>query len=501
MIRTSVSRRWWWLTGLVAIALRAACRSHLRAGAIWNEVPARSTWHAADACEIAASLRDSSTRVGHCCGCLVDALAQALASIYFRVPRGVQLGLGDVMRACASAGHPQLAFPVVHIGGTNGKGSVAAMVASAMRAAGYRVGLFTSPHLVRFAERIQIDSEPIARDPLVDALTQAVEIGATLSFFETTFLAAMLAFRDARVDVAVLEVGLGGRLDATNVVERPLATAVTRVAFDHMDKLGRTIEEISHEKASIAKTACPMVLGPMPEKSERVARDTCSRRGASLILSIGSEVGFRRAAPGEAHVSVPSRCEPLVLRPRLAGDHQLQNAAVAATLCWLASRSLPRLTADVVSSGIASAQWPARLETIHDGFGPVLVDAAHNPDGAEAVVRYLGEMQAQSQCSHRERALVFGAVADKSWNEMLSILTPQADHRFYVEPGGRESAPVGQMAAQFGGEPMGSVADALCAARSAVGPGGLVVVAGSIFLAGAVRAHLMCLDRDPPVAL
>ena len=182
----------------------------------------------------------------------MDALVQALASIYFRVPRGVQLGLGDVMSACERADCPQQAFPVVHIGGTNGKGSVAAMVASVMRSAGYRTGLFTSPHLVRFAERIQIDSEPIARDPLVAALTQAIEIGPTLSFFETTFLAAMLAFRDARVDVAVLEVGLGGRLDATNVVERPLATAVTRVAFDHMDKLGPKIEQIALEKASIA---------------------------------------------------------------------------------------------------------------------------------------------------------------------------------------------------------------------------------------------------------
>ena len=191
------------------------------------------------------------------------ALSRALHDLYARVPLGMRLGLDAMRAACTRAGNPELSFEVAHVAGTNGKGSTCAMVESMARAAGKKTGLYTSPHLCRFAERIRIDGEPISDETLADVLDRALDLGPELSFFEAATLAAFLAFRDANVDVAVVEVGIGGRLDATNVVARPRVTAITRVALDHMDRLGDTLESIAREKAGIAKPGVAMVLGPM----------------------------------------------------------------------------------------------------------------------------------------------------------------------------------------------------------------------------------------------
>jgi dihydrofolate synthase/folylpolyglutamate synthase len=404
-------------------------------------------------------------------------------------------GLDEVRAACERVGSPHLACPVVHIAGTNGKGSAASMVASVLQAAGYRTGLFTSPHLVRFAERIQVNGTPLDERVLSEVLWEAIEAGPKLSFFETTFLAAMLGFRRAAVDVAVLEVGLGGRLDATNVVERPLATAITRIALDHMDKLGSTEAEIAAEKAAIAKPGVPMVLGPMSDAIDGVCRGVAGAAGARELFGLGRELEITVQGPGEAELRLP--CGPIALRPQLHGLHQLDNAAVAAALAWLASRALSKVDAGCIAQGIARAQWPGRLEYVSDGAGPVLLDAAHNPDGARALLEHLrgrGHKPAGT-------ALVFGAMADKSWREMLGLFAALAEHRFYVEPGGRAAAPVAELAALHAGSCPSGLQEALADARRAVGSAGLVLVAGSIFLAGHARAILLQLPRDPPVAL
>lgn len=419
-------------------------------------------------------------------------LAQALGSIYFRIPRGMQFGLDDVRGACERAGSPHLAVPAIHIAGTNGKGSVASMTASALRAAGYRVGLFTSPHLIRFAERIQVNGAPVGNDLLTLCLDEAIETGPKLSFFETTFLAAMLAFRRSGVDVAVVEVGLGGRLDATNVIEKPLVTAVTRIALEHCDKLGHTLEAIAFEKASIAKPGVPMIFGPMDEVVDRASRETAARLGVREILGLGREIRYVRS---NGHAEVAADGHHFVLQPRLIGEHQHQNAAVAAMTCAMASRHLPALDRQAIERGIAAADWPARLEMVHDGRGDVLLDAAHNPDCMQALTSHLRRLEP------RRTALVFGAVADKSWGEMLDMIAPLTAERFYVEPGGRAAAPLDEMARRFGGRVMTDLPEALRAARESAGDDGLVIVAGSIFLVGNARATLLGLERDPPVAL
>ncbi len=189
------------------------------------------------------------------------ALEHALALLYARIPLGMRLGLDPMLEACARSGHPERAFAAVHVAGTNGKGSVCAMVEAIARAEGYKTGLYTSPHLSRFAERIRLDGEPLSDDALASVLDRALRAGADLSFFEAATLAAFLAFRDARVDIAIVEVGIGGRLDATNVIPKPRAAAITRIALDHTDRLGSTLVEIAREKAGIAKPGLEIALG------------------------------------------------------------------------------------------------------------------------------------------------------------------------------------------------------------------------------------------------
>lgn len=420
-------------------------------------------------------------------------LAELLARVYDRAPRGIELGLSRVRAACDSLGRPERRWGVLHVAGTNGKGSVAAMTSLALQNAGYRVGLFTSPHLSRFAERIRVDQAPVDDALLAFALRRALAFEPPLTFFEITFVAALVAFAEARVDCAVLEVGMGGRLDATNVVEHPAATGVTRVALDHTAVLGSTLAAIAFEKASIAKHGAPMVVGLMPaEARDEVVRVSRSR-GASRVTVLGEDVLVARQ--GDA-MRVTLAWGEQRFRPALAGTHQLENAAMAAAMCWAAT---PRLAVGPahVRDAVQRVCWPARLEKLqHEGV-EVLIDAAHNPDGIASLVAHL---RAEPVAPERT-ALVFGAMKDKSWPEMLGCMAPLAAHRFYVEPAGRAPAPADEIRATADGVACGTVQQALDSACRAVGRSGRVVVCGSIFLAAEARSNLLGLPRDPPVAL
>jgi dihydrofolate synthase/folylpolyglutamate synthase len=407
----------------------------------------------------------------------VLSLPDALQSLYARIPLGVRLGLDAMRDACARAGHPERAFEAVHIAGTNGKGSVSAMVEAMARAGGKRTGLFTSPHLTRFAERICVDGKPLDDDVLRALLDDALVRGAGLSFFETATLAAFLAFRDARVDVAVIEVGLGGRLDATNVLEHPRAAAITRIAFDHMDRLGGTLVDIAREKAAIAKPGLDLALGPM-SRDVREAIDTVARRAGATTSSADEDTEATRFV-STAQIG-------------LAGAHQHANARVA----YVLGRRLD-LDLDARAKGIAGVRWPGRLETVTTEAGRFLLDAAHNPDGIESLAAHL-----RSLTLPRDRvAMVFGVLADKAWMEMLDCVAMTVERRFYVSPRGRAAVTPETLAARHPGQVATTVDEAIARARDAVRPGGLVVVAGSILLVGEARATLLKLRRDLPVAM
>lgn len=429
-------------------------------------------------------------------------LDTALAKLYARIPLGMRLGLEPMRAACAAHGHPERSFRAVHVAGTNGKGSVSAMVESIARAHGLRTGLYTSPHLCRFAERIRIDGEPIADRTLARVLTRALGTTGDLSFFEASTLAAFLAFEEAHVDVGVVEVGIGGRLDATNVLPTPAAAAITRVALDHVDRLGPTLADIAREKAGIAKPGLDIVVGPIPPDLRTVIDQVARASGATTSDS------------NEAAI-------PETLG--LAGDHQRDNARIAAVL----GRRMGASTEAIVR-GLENVVWPGRLERI----GPYLLDAAHNPDGAEALARYLG------RCGFAPDrvVLLFGTLADKDWRSMLRTLAPFAATRVYVAPQGsaRSAADPYEMAASYPGSVAADVNGALASVGNAVASGAmadraaraaieateavetdgvpapsrrsrtndaLVVVCGSIALVGTVRASLCRLPCDPPVAL
>ena len=381
---------------------------------------------------------------------------------------GVAFGLERVAAALAALGSPERAYACVHIAGTNGKGSTAAMTESLLRAAGVRTGLFTSPHLARFTERIRIAGREVDGDALAALDARVVATGVPLTYFEISAVLAFLAFAEAGVQVAVLETGLGGRLDATNVCA-PVATAITSIAFDHMELLGDTLAAIAVEKAGIAKAGVPLLLGHLPEEAAAAVAAVAAAVGAPL-RRLGHEL------PG---------CEG---QPALAGPHQRGNAALAVGLTEAAlGRPLPPA---VLAAGLASVSWPGRLERLGKDL---LLDCAHNAEGAAALVAALS--------AGRPRALVVSVVRGKPVAAMLELLAPAFDRIVATRSRNERSLPPDALAAfappgaavTIETDPLAAVA----AARAAVAPGGLVVVAGSIFLIGQVRAHLLGEPQDP----
>jgi dihydrofolate synthase/folylpolyglutamate synthase len=390
-------------------------------------------------------------------------LAHALSRLYGRIPLGMRFGLEPMQHACATFGHPERSFESVHVAGTNGKGSVCAMVESIARSEGRRTGLFTSPHLCRIAERIRIGAAPVDDDLLSETLERVLDDAPDLSFFESLTLAAFLAFRAAKVEVAVVEVGIGGRLDATNVLPVPRAAAITRIALDHTEWLGTTLVDIAREKAGIAKPGLDLVLGPMPA-DVRAAIDSVARaNGATTTAFVDG--------------TTPTRVG-------IAGDYQKDNARVAALLGARIGASPASIEA-----GIADVRWPGRLERI----GGFLLDAAHNPDGAASLARHLGSLALPPE----DVTLVFGALADKVWEAMLDVLVPHATERIYVAPrAARAGVDPEALRARHPGVVAESVEAAIALSRRR-----LTVVAGSLVLVGEARALLLGLPRDPPVAL
>ena len=408
---------------------------------------------------------------------------------------GMKLGLETIGRLAEALGRPERAYPVIHIAGTNGKGSVAAMMSTALTAAGHRVGRYTSPHLVRVEERAAIDGwsvDPAAFDRALARVREAAAGMATdhqPTYFEITTATAFEIFRDAAVDIAVIEVGLGGRYDATNIVA-PAVTVITSIDFDHEAHLGTTLEAIAGEKAGIVKPGIPVVAGHLPPPALDVVRRAASSARAPLTLADdAAEVTVRHAGDGLVEVHIRTRrgeYGPAVLG--LRGQHQAHNAAVAVLAleaCGEREVAVPR---EAIVLGLTEARWPARLELINLGTRSLLVDGAHNASGARALADYLRMMHPEGL------PLVFGVMADKALLPMLSALSPWARPLILTKAPGRRAADpdvLAEVAHALADPPEVIVeSDVSRALELAWQRGNVAAVAGSLYLAGDVLARI-----------
>jgi dihydrofolate synthase/folylpolyglutamate synthase len=424
----------------------------------------------------------------------LSAYERALAELYALAGRGIVPGLERVRAAFARLGHPERAIPCVHVAGTNGKGSVSRMIATGVDA---RVGLFTSPHLHTFTERIDIGGSPITEDDVLEAWAAVRPValdpdGPQLTFFECATGMALWLFARRGVELAVLEAGLGGRLDATNLVDAPELCVITRIGMDHERFLGDDLASIAREKAGILKPGRPAVIAPQRPEALAVLEQEAARVGAPLsrvghevLLDVVSDSGTIVVRGGERRVE---------LAPRLAGAHQRDNAATAVAALWALEE---RGFAVDVRRAVETVRWPGRLERI-DGAPPFLLDGAHNPDGCEALARHLEAVE------ERPRVLVFGAMADKRWPAMLAILGSLFDSFVFSAASLSRAERPETLAAEIpelNGEVAPDVDAAVARARELAGERGLVVVAGSLFLMAEVRARLLGVATDPPIAM
>jgi dihydrofolate synthase/folylpolyglutamate synthase len=400
--------------------------------------------------------------------------------------KSLKFGLQGIRTLLHALGQPQNSFRSVHVAGTNGKGSTSAMIEAGLRAAGFRTGLFTSPHLQEPTERIQIDGVPVSAEEFTDAfervhrtveeLVRDGKLENHTTYFETVTAMAFVVFRERGVEIAVVEVGMGGRLDATNTLE-PVLCVITPIDFDHEAFLGNSIEAIAGEKAGILKLGVPAVFGAQRAEAaavlERASVDFVRTSEYSIedlrIDARGSDFVARRSTLVAVHCP-------------LAGRHQVENALTAVA-------ALERLgvSAPVISQGIGAVIWPGRLEFV--GSKPdFLLDGAHNPAGARALASYLREFHAR-----RKTWLIYGAMRDKSVEEITEILFPLADTLILSAPEGARGLRAQALATSSGREDAlvaANLDDALGLAHTAEAED-LIVLTGSLYLVGEARRRLV----------
>ncbi|MDB4972574.1 MAG: Dihydrofolate synthase [Myxococcaceae bacterium] len=421
---------------------------------------------------------------------------ESIEFLYALAPRGIVLSLERMQRALALRGHPERACPTILVAGTNGKGSVATMIATVLRAGGHKVGLFTSPHLHRLVERFQIAGKPVSERALARRMTSLHAFLASpeappLTFFEICTLLAFELFAAAKCDIVVLEVGLGGRLDATNVVQ-PLVSVITSIALDHTALLGSTLSEIAREKAGIIKARRPVVVGARGAAVRRVIRARAARLEAPL-LAIGRD--FAVTSQGRSFEVCLGARRIGGLQLPLAGAYQADNLACAvAALLQLRGRFA--VDERTLRRGLLRVRWPGRLELL-EGAPDVLCDAAHNPHAAAALAQHLASMPAR----YPKRVLLFGAMRDKEHAQMLALLRPEVDALVFATAHTPRAEPASRLRELYGGEAFETVAPALARARKLAGKRGLVIACGSIFVMAEVRALSLRLEADPLIAL
>ena len=420
---------------------------------------------------------------------------------------GMKFGLENMRVLLKRLGEPQRGLKLVHLAGSNGKGSVGVMLKSGLDEAGYRTGFYTSPHLMTFRERIVVGPDLISEADVLNLLSRVwteVDQDSPPTFFEFVTAMAFLYFQEQEVEVAIIEAGLGGRLDSTNVIE-PLASAITNVTLEHTEHLGDTVSAIAAEKAGIIKPGRPLVTGRLNSEAEAVIARTAAEKN-SPWLALGRDfealaTGCDKTGRALFRFTQANEAWPDLPLP-LAGAHQLDNAALALALARLLNDQGFELRAEHFRAGLPRVAWPGRLETWPPGAwpptgpparAPLLVDGAHNPAGAQTLAGHLAGL------SRQRLHLLVGIMADKDIASVLGPLLPLADRLYLTRPRfsraaspellrDRITAALGPPSAPTTLHP--DLEEAIQTAASEAGPEDIAVLSGSLFTVGEGLAYL-----------
>jgi dihydrofolate synthase/folylpolyglutamate synthase len=411
-----------------------------------------------------------------------------------------KFNLENITILARSLGNPEQKYPSIHIAGTNGKGSTAAFLESILRHAGYRTGLYTSPHLERINERIRVNGEEISDAAFASVFTRiqhTIEqlladgsLRAHPTFFECVTAIAFAHFAEARVEFAVFETGLGGRLDATNIL-MPRVSVITRIDFDHENFLGHSLPEIAGEKAGIIKPGVPVVIAEQREEAREVLVAKAHQQGSQVIETLGAfEIESQEMVDGRVRATLQEIASGTLfdIAPQLAGRFQLQNALNAVATARLLRFQGAHTHDGAVEQGIASAIWPGRIEKVHS-TPEIYLDGAHNPSAARELATFL-----QENFPGRKLILIFGALRDKAVDEIAGILFPLAGEVIFTEPSFSRSISAAQLAeiaahhaAKF--EIISNAEQALRAALAKAAATDVICITGSLYLVGELRSH------------
>jgi len=402
---------------------------------------------------------------------------------------GIKLGLATIRRMLAGLGNPHRRYPCIHIAGTNGKGSVASGLAAVLVRSGYRVGLYTSPHLVRFNERIKVDGVDISDADIVRLyrrVRRTLSGGREPTFFEFTTAMALDEFGRRKVDWAVIETGMGGRLDATNVLT-PELSLITNVSLEHREYLGRSLPEIAFEKAGIIKHRRPVITGVRQPSAFAVVEQTARKKSAP-VYRLGSQFRVRRQGGGRFTYHGMDHIWS-DMATGLQGDYQTQNAALVLAACELLLRRAPLISPQGIREGLLTNRWPGRLEVVCEK-PLIMFDGAHNLEAARQLARHLS-----AHFREREITMVIGILDDKPYRSMLRLLLPMATRLIITQakincalPAEKIEAAARTLVSDIRIIP--DVGNALRCAIETATPDSLTLVAGSLYVVGEAKAAL-----------
>ena len=407
---------------------------------------------------------------------------QTLKYLYGLQIYGVKFGLSKTSNLMKAMGNPHRGQKYIHIAGTNGKGSVATMVESVLIKSGLKVGFYSSPHLVRFTERFRINRKEISKKKVIELTREIRSIinpDHPPTYFEVTTAMALAYFAREHVDIAIMEVGMGGRLDATNFI-KPLVSAITNISLEHQFFLGTTLLEIAGEKAGIIKKGVNTITAATQPKVIRLFRDICVKRG-SPFFRVGKDIGYRRASEGFNYYGIKKRIKDI--RPTLKGEFQNRNGALAIGILELLGKKGYKFSREIIKAGIEETTWPGRIQVLSEN-PLIVVDGAHNPEAAGVLAKTV-----KNNFSYGRLILVLGVMADKDINSITGGLTSLADHVICSSPEYFRSARPEDLykAVSSQGkktEIIKTLPEAINRAKKIAGKKDMILITGSLFTVG-----------------